>query len=154
MPLNIKDLALSSSAFAPEGAIPTKHTGEGDDVSPQLTVSGVPEGTQQLAIICHDPDAPLPHGFTHWTCYGIPADVTEIPEGGGGDYAEGPNDFGNTGYNGPMPPEGHGMHHYYFWVYALDAALEIGPGLSRAELLEQMAGHIIEQARLVGTYER
>jgi Raf kinase inhibitor-like YbhB/YbcL family protein len=154
MPLNIKDLAISSSAFSNEGHIPTRHTGEGDDVSPQLSISGVPEGTQQLAIICHDPDAPLPYGFTHWVCYGIPADTTEIPEGGGGEFSEGGNDMGNTGYNGPMPPEGHGAHHYYFWVYALDAELELSPGKSRAELLDAMSDHIIEQARIVGTYER
>ena len=154
MPLNIQDLAISSSAFAGGNHIPTRHTGEGDDVSPQLSISGVPDGTQELAIICHDPDAPLPHGFTHWVCYGIPVDVTEIPEGGGGSFNEGSNDMGNTGYNGPMPPEGHGVHHYYFWVYALDAQLDLPAGKSRSELLDAMADHIIEQARIVGTYER
>ncbi len=87
-------------------------------------------------------------------CYGIPADTTEIPEGGGKNFTEGPNDFGNTGYDGCMPPEGHGLHHYYFWVYALDAPLNAPPGLSRLELLDRMSDHVIEQARLVGTYER
>jgi Raf kinase inhibitor-like YbhB/YbcL family protein len=151
--LNIQDLAISSPAFKAHEAVPTRHTGEGEDASPQLEFHGVPDGTRQLAVICHDPDAPLPDGFVHWVLYGIPADATAIAEGGGVAYLEGPNDFGGTGYNGPMPPDGHGPHHYYFWVYALDTEID-EPGLSRAALLERIRGHVIEQARLVGTYER
>jgi Raf kinase inhibitor-like YbhB/YbcL family protein len=64
----------------------------------------------------------------------------------------GVNSFGNRGYNGPMPPEGHGAHHYYFWVYALDDELGLDAGLSRRELLERIEDHVIEQARLVGTH--
>jgi Raf kinase inhibitor-like YbhB/YbcL family protein len=154
MGLNIKDLKISSPAFEQGGSIPTQHTGDGEDVSPPLQWSGVPDGTRQLAVICHDPDAPLAHGFTHWVVYGIPADVTEIAEGEGGKFTEGPNDFGNTGYNGPLPPEGHGPHHYYFWIYALDTELDAEPGLTRAQLLDRIEAHILEQARLVGTYER
>ena len=154
MPLNIKDLTISSPAFQPGGAIPTRHTGEGEDVSPALEWSGLPEGTAQLALICHDPDAPRPHGFTHWVVYGIPASANGIGEGGGGAFVEGMADGGKPGYGGPMPPEGHGPHHYYFWLYALDTELDAPPGLSRAELLDRIADHVIEQARLVGTYER
>jgi Raf kinase inhibitor-like YbhB/YbcL family protein len=154
MGLNIKDLEIASPAFGSGGRIPTKHTGDGEDVSPHVQWSGVPEGTRQLALICHDPDAPLPHGFTHWVVSGIAPDVTEIPEGGGGKFAEGRNDFGNTGYNGPLPPEGHGPHNYYFWIYALDTEVDAEPGLSRAQLLDRIEDHVIEQARLVGTYER
>ena len=154
MPLNIQDLAITSSAFASEARMPIRHAGDGDDVSPPLHISGVPEGTQELAIICHDPDAPLPHGFTHWVVSGIPADTTEIPEGAGSNYTEGVNDFGNTGYNGCMPPEGHGVHHYYFWVYALDAEIDAPAGLSRLDMLDRVSDHVIEQARLVGLYER
>jgi Raf kinase inhibitor-like YbhB/YbcL family protein len=115
--------------------------------------SGVPAGTRQLALVCHDPDAPLPEGFTHWLVYGIPPDAGGIPEGGGR-FTEGRNDFGNEGYNGPSPPAGHGRHHYYFWLYALDTEIAAGPGLTRAELLELIADHVIEQARMVGTYKR
>ena len=153
MGLNIADLAISSSAFDPHGGIPDRHTSNGEDVSPELSISGVPDGTKQLALICHDPDAPLPDGFTHWVVYGIPADTTEIPEGGGEDFTEGENDMGNQSYNGPAPPEGHGVHHYYFWVYALDTEVDADPGLTRAQLLEQIGDHVIEQARVVGTYE-
>jgi Raf kinase inhibitor-like YbhB/YbcL family protein len=154
MPLNIKDLAISSPAFGQGEPIPTKHTGEGEDVSPPLEWSGVPEGTRQLALICHDPDAPLPHGFTHWMLYGIPPETIGLPEGDDGGFTEGRTDFGKAGYGGPMPPEGHGPHRYYFWLYALDTELDARPGLTRAELLSAIEDHVIEQARLVGTYQR
>lgn len=154
MGLNIADLEISSSAFGPHERIPDRHTTEGEDVSPELSWSGVPEGTRQLALICHDPDAPLPHGFTHWVLYGVPPDTSGIPEGGGSDFVEGVNDGGNQGYNGPAPPPGHGVHHYYFWLYALDTEVDDGPGLTRLDLLERIGDHVIEQARVVGTYER
>ncbi len=154
MGLNIKDLKLTSDAFQQGGAMPDKHAYEHDNVSPALSWSGVPDGARQLAVICHDPDAPLPHGFTHWVVYGIPADADGIPEGGGGQFTEGRNDFGEQGYGGPMPPEGHGPHHYYFWVYALDTEVNEGPGLTREQLLDRISDHILEQNRLVGAYER
>ncbi len=153
MALNNADLEIGSPAFEPGGAIPERHTADGEDVSPEVTWSGVPDGTRQLAFICHDPDAPLPDGFTHWVVYGIPADETGIPEGGGSQFREGQNDFGNQGWNGPAPPEGHGVHHYYFWLYALDTEIDADPGLTRAELLDRIRDHVIEQARVVGTYE-
>ena len=153
MGLNIKDLTVSSPAFSAGGPIPDRHAKDHGDVSPALQWNGVPDGTRQLAVICHDPDAPLPHGFTHWVVYGIPPDTQEIAEGQGGQFTEGQNDFGATGYGGPQPPPGHGPHHYYFWVYALDAPVDAGPGLTRAELLDRIGERIIEQNRLVGTYE-
>ena len=122
------DLKLESPAFGHHGEIPARHTGEGEDLAPELHWSGVPEGTRELALICHDPDAPRPQGFPHWLVYGIPPDAEGIPEGGGR-FTEGRNDFGNEGYNGPMPPEGHGRHHYYLWLYALDTEIAPGPGL-------------------------
>ena len=149
--LNIQDLKLRSEAFDHHSAIPDRHTSNGDDVAPALAWSGVPEGTKSFAVVVHDPDAPLVDGFTHWVAYGIPGDATGLPEGGG-DAVAGQNSFGNSGYNGPAPPEGHGTHHYYFWVYALDDELDLEPGLDRRALLEQIEDHVIEQARLVGTY--
>ena len=154
MALNIKDLAITSPAFGFGEPIPTRHTGEGEDVSPELRWTGVPEGTRQLAVICHDPDAPLPHGFTHWVVYGIPPSATGVPEGGGGEFSEGRTDFGQTGYGGPAPPPGHGTHHYYFFIYALDSEITDGPGLTRLELLDRVSDHLIEMNRLVGTYYR
>ena len=152
--MNINDLRISSPAFEWGAPIPPKYTSEGEDVSPPLAIRGVPEGTRSLALICHDPDAPQLHGFTHWVSYGIPPTTTTIPEDGGSRFAEGATDFGKSTYGGPMPPEGHGPHHYYFWVYALDEEIGLAPSLTRAELLERMDGHVLEQARLVGTYER
>lgn len=152
--MNIKDLRITSPAFDWGAPIPRKHTGEGEDVSPAIAISGIPEGTRSLALVCHDPDAPMLHGFTHWVVYAIPPATTSIPEGGGSAFAEGHTDNGKTAYGGPMPPVGHGPHHYYFWVYALDSEIGAAPALTRSELLDRMDGHVIEQARLVGTYER
>ncbi|MBW4474894.1 MAG: YbhB/YbcL family Raf kinase inhibitor-like protein [Stenomitos rutilans HA7619-LM2] len=154
MGLNIKDLRISSPAFTTLDRMPQRYTSEGDNVSPPLTWSGLPAGTQQLALICYDPDAPLPCGFTHWLLYGIPANIDRIAEAEGGKFSEGMNSENKPGYTGPAPPPGHGSHHYYFWLYALDAELDLKPGLDREQLLDAIADHIIEQARLVGVYER
>src|SRR5947209_20381211 len=132
--LNVADLKLTSPAFNHHRAIPAHHTGDGDDVSPALMWSGAPEGTKAFAVVVHDPDAPLVDGFTHWVAYKIPGDANSLPEGGG-DAVNGTNSMGNAGYNGPAPPAGHGTHHYYFWVYALDEDLDLEPGLDRRALM-------------------
>jgi Raf kinase inhibitor-like YbhB/YbcL family protein len=150
--LSVADLKVSSTAFGPGEHIPARYTGDGDDLSPPLEWSGVPDGTRAFAVVCHDPDAPLVEGFTHWVLYGIPGEVTSLAEGTDG-FVAGKNSFGNAGYNGPAPPPGHGVHHYYFWVYALDRELDLEPGLERRALLERIEDHVIEQNRLIGTYE-
>lgn len=149
--LNVADLRLRSSAFKHHERIPVRHTGDGEDLAPALEWSGVPDGTKAFAVVMLDPDAPLVDGFTHWVAYGIPGDRTRLAEGGGG-VTDGTNSCGEPKYIGPAPPPGHGSHHYYFWVYALDEDLELEPGLDRRALLEQIEDHVIEQARLVGTY--
>lgn len=149
--LNVADLRLKSPAFEGHKPIPAQHASDGPDVAPPLEWSGVPEGTKAFAIVVHDPDAPLVDGFTHWVAYGIPGDATGLPEGGG-DAAAGTNSFGNQRYNGPAPPPGHGPHHYYFWLYALDEDLDLEPGLERRALHDRIEDHVIEQARLIGTY--
>lgn len=154
MALNIKDLRIVSPAFTSLERIPKLYTSEGKNTSPPLEWSGLPSGTQQLALVCHDPDAPLPRGFTHWTLYGIPPTVSQLAEAGGSKFTEGVNSMDQPGYTGPAPPEGHGPHHYYFWLYTLDKELDLKPGLSREQLLDAIADHVIEQARLVGIYER
>jgi Raf kinase inhibitor-like YbhB/YbcL family protein len=146
------DLAITSTAFEAGGAIPDKHTSNGQDVSPPLSWSGAPEGTKAFAVICHDPDAPLMDGYTHWVAYNIPASTTELAEGASG-LDEGPNSAGNSVYMGPAPPPGHGVHNYYYWVYALDSDAQIEAGLTRRELIDRIEDHVLEQARLVGTYE-
>ncbi|TVP68162.1 MAG: YbhB/YbcL family Raf kinase inhibitor-like protein [Nitriliruptor sp.] len=152
MGLNIQDLAISSREFAPGGPLEDRHANDRENEAPSLLIDGVPDDAVELAIICHDPDAPLPDGFTHWTLYGIPADATELPADADRHYRPGPNDFGSTGYGGPQPPDGHGVHHYYFWVYALSRPVEGTP--SRREFLDAYADAIVEQNRVIGTYER
>ena len=152
--LHLGGMSITSPAFGHGEPIPDHHTCNGDDVSPELAWSDVPDGTVEFALVCHDPDAPLTDGFTHWVIYGIPRDATGIPEGGGGAFVEGVNDFGNSGYGGPAPPPGHGIHFYYFHLYALSGAVDAGPGLSRGELLAKIDPLIQVQARIVGTYSR
>jgi Raf kinase inhibitor-like YbhB/YbcL family protein len=147
-------LTLSSPAFSTEGRIPQRFTGVGENVSPALSWSGAPHGTKQFAIAVHDPDAPLPRGFTHWLVWGIPASSTGIPEGGGGSFTEGSNGMGKRGYVGPTPPKGHGVHHYFFWLYALDAELDLDAGADYQQFLSAIEDHVIEQARLVGLFQQ
>ena len=153
----LSELELVSSAFQQRGNIPKKYTGEGDDVSPPLSWSNVPEGTRSSALICHDPDAPLvtpgAYGFVHWVLYNIPASVTQLVEDETS-YASGVNSYGRSGYGGPMPPEGHGIHHYFFWILALDSELSLEAGLSMEELLKEIEPNVIGMNRLVGTYSR
>ncbi|MGI8904206.1 MAG: YbhB/YbcL family Raf kinase inhibitor-like protein [Solirubrobacteraceae bacterium] len=151
-PLNVADLKLTSPAISSHERIPDRHASTGEDVSPELGWTGAPAGTKAFAVVVHDPDAPLVDGFTHWVAYGIPGDATGLPEGGG-DVRQGTNSMGNHGYDGPAPPEGHGTHHYYFWVYALDEDLDLPPGLERSALLARIEDHVIEQARLIGTFK-
>ena len=147
-------LLLSSPAFEQDGAIPRKYTGEGEDVSPPLQWTGVPPDACELALICDDPDAPMAEPFVHWVVYGIPADMSGLAQGSAGGAREGRTSFGGNGYGGPMPPPGHGTHHYHFRLYALDAGPDLKPGASKDELIKAMKGHVLEQAELVGTYER
>ncbi len=146
---------LKSDAFESGGRIPKDYAGDGADVSPPLSWSGVPQGAAELALICDDPDAPREQAWVHWIVYKIPANRTSFSEGSVHGAVEGSNDFGTIGYGGPMPPPGHGIHHYHFRLYALDQPIEITrPGATKAEIVGAMDGHILDEARLVGTYER
>jgi Raf kinase inhibitor-like YbhB/YbcL family protein len=151
MGLNIRDLSISSPAFESGGRMEDRFANDKGNDQPELHIHGVPEGTKELAVICHDPDAPLPFGFTHWLLYGIPPDTAIIAENGAASFRAGDNEFGKPGYGGPQPPQGHGPHHYYFWVYALDVQVEGTP--TRNAFLERYGDHILEQNRLVGVYE-
>jgi len=153
----LSKMQLTSPAFESGGRIPTKHTGEGDGVSPALAWSDAPEGTRSFAVVCHDPDAPLvaggTYGFVHWVLYNIPGSVTKLAEGAK-DYTNGRTGFGKEAYGGPMPPNGHGTHHYYFWVFALSQELNLESGLTLWQLLERIEPHTLGMNRLVGTYSR
>ncbi len=153
--------SLVSSAFPQQGAIPSRHTCEGDDLSPPLAWSNPPAGTRSFALIVDDPDAPDPRAPTttwvHWVLYNLPATVRGLPEGmteaqlpAGTD--QGRNDWGRTGYGGPCPPIG--RHRYVHKLYALDLVLpDLGP-IAKPDLEEAMAGHVLARAELIGTYQK
>ena len=151
-PLVLGDLRIWSPDFAPDGPMPDRLSGWHEDEAPRLRVAGVPAGTVELAIVCHDPDAPRPRGFSHWTLYGLAPDVTEVDPPALAGARVGPNDRGERDWIGPRPPAGHGLHRYYFWVYALSRTVSGEP--DRATFLAEYADDILEQARVVGTYER
>ncbi len=154
MDLYIKDLRIVSPAFNSLEPIPKRYTSDGENISPPLEWSGLPPGTQELALICHDPDAPIVRGFTHWVMYGIEPAISQLVEAVDSKFIEGKNSAEKLGYIGPVPPVGHGLHHYYFWLYALNKKLDLKAGLNREQLLDAIAACVIEQARLVGSYER
>jgi len=150
-------MKLESSAFGTEGTIPIKYSCDGEDVSPPLSWQGAPEGTQSLALICDDPDAPG-MTFVHWLIYNIPAEGQQLPENVPNrerlesGALQGENNFGKVGYGGPCPPGG--THRYFFRLYALDGMLDLGAGISRDRLERAMEGHILAQAELMGRYSR
>ena len=150
--------ALQTNAFSPGGTIPKKYTCDASDVSPELTWSGAPAGTQAFALIGDDPDAPA-GTWTHWIAWDIPASATKLPEGLPKDETladgtrQGKNDFKRIGYNGPCPPPGK-PHRYFFKLYALGSKLEVKAGASRSELESAMKGHVLGQAEVMGKYGR
>ncbi len=131
----------------------------GEDVSPQLSWSGAPEGTQSYAVTVYDPDAPTASGFWHWAAFNIPADVTELASGASSDglpdgAVELTNDAGTVGYVGAAPPPGHGPHHYYVVVHAVDVpSLDVPAEASPAFLGFNLFSHTLARATIVGTYE-
>jgi len=151
-------LRLSSSAFPHNGEIPQVHTCDGANTPPPLKWLGIPEEAKSLALIVDDPDAPDPkkptHTYVHWLLYDIPPAATGVgvaspkPEGA----REGLNGWKRTGYGGPCPPVG--RHRYFFKLYALDTILGDLKSPSKDALERAMDGHILEQAEVVGTYER
>jgi hypothetical protein len=157
-------ISVTSTAFEAGKAIPKKYTGEGEDVSPPLAWANVPKDTKELALICDDPDAPTSEPWVHWVLYKIPADVTGLPEclprektlRTPAGAAQGVNSFSkdNLGYRGPMPPPGHGTHHYHFKIYALDKPVTAPPGVDKKTLLAQIREHVLAEGELVGTYRR
>jgi hypothetical protein len=151
--MNGSGFSLSSTAFPDGGAIPRRFSCDGEDVSPDLTWSGAPDGTQALALIVTDPDA---RDFVHWLVYdlagspsgGLPIGVSSSPDA----PAQGTNSFGKLGYGGPCPPSG--THRYRFTLYALDQAAELKGAPRVGELQAAMDGHVIGEATLTGTYHR
>ncbi|MGD8503609.1 MAG: YbhB/YbcL family Raf kinase inhibitor-like protein [Syntrophobacterales bacterium] len=154
-------LTITSPAFSHNGEIPRRHTCDGEDISPALEWSKLPEETKSLALIVDDPDAPDPAApkmiWVHWVLYNIPPSVTGLPEGVKpqdlpGGTEEGLNDWKRPGYGGPCPPIG--RHRYFHKLYALDVVLPDLGRPTKKDLQKAMAGHILAEAELVGTYQR
>jgi Raf kinase inhibitor-like YbhB/YbcL family protein len=150
-------IELVSPAFEDGGMIPRQDTRDGRDISPELQWAAVPEGTESLALIMDDPDAPS-GTFVHWVLYGLPPDRQELTENMPNDKTlpnearQGVNDFGKIGYGGPCPPTG--THRYFFRLYALDTDLGLPPGESKASLLDAMGDHILAKGQIMGRYKR
>lgn len=152
---------LHSAAFTAGAAIPRMYSCEGDGTSPPLAWTDPPEGTQTLALVVDDPDAPG-EAFVHWVLFNLPPDRRGLPEaldvsahfGEGTPPVQGVNNFGDLGYGPPCPPPGDDPHHYSFRLYALDAPLDLGEGVTKRQLTQTMDGHILAEADLMGTYQR
>lgn len=149
-------MKLESSAFAAGAAIPRIHSYGAENQSPPLAWSGVPGGTKSLALICDDPDAPRAGGWVHWVLWDMPAGASSLRQGLPPESPlpdgtrQGLNDWRKIGWGGPQPPSG--VHHYVFKIYALDRTLGAARAFTRDELLKAMAGHILGQGELVGTF--
>ncbi|MHC4575359.1 MAG: YbhB/YbcL family Raf kinase inhibitor-like protein [Planctomycetota bacterium] len=151
------EIKVTSPAFEEGGFIPSKYTADGEDISPPLRWDGVPDGTQSIALISDDPDAPV-GTWVHWVLFNLPPQTLELPENVPPDRnlangaAQGTNDFGRIGYGGPAPPSG--THRYFFKIYALDTRLELAAGVKKRQLLKAMEGRILGEGQLMGKYKR
>jgi hypothetical protein len=154
-----QEFRLSSPAFADSATIPRRYAADQENVSPRLTWSEAPEGTESFALLCEDPDAPT-GTFVHWLLWNLGADQRELPEGvpatsdeGSSGIKQGQNGYGKIGYGGPKPPPGP-AHRYVFRLYALDARLNLEPGAMRAQFDSAIEAHILGEAILTGMYAR
>jgi len=157
VPTGGRTMEITSSAFKEGQMIPLKYTCDGQDISPPLEWDNIPDGTKSFALICDDPDAPR-GTWVHWVVYDIPPDTKhlfenvlperELDRG----IRQGKNDWPKIGYGGPCPPSG--THRYYFKLYALDTILKLKPGATKEQLLQEMKGHVLDEAQLIGKYQR
>ena len=151
-------LTITSPAFKHGEVIPTRHTRDGDNLSPPLEWRDAPPETKSFVLIVEDPDAPS-GTFRHWAIYNIPAGEAGLPEGasaqGQRGAGEGVNGFGNARYDGPQPPKRHGPHHYHFRLAALDVPrLDVAASAKVEDIWAKAQPHIIAEAKVVGVYAR
>jgi hypothetical protein len=154
-------MRIESDAFEADQPIPGPHARLRGNLSPPLRWEGAPADAKQLALVVDDPDAPGDEPWVHWLIYNIPPEVKQLPKGVKAEQnpaeptstAQGRNSWGEIGYGGPQPPAGHGTHYYRFHLYALDVEPTLPAGLTKEALMEAAAGHIRDEAELVGTYE-
>jgi Raf kinase inhibitor-like YbhB/YbcL family protein len=158
--LGAPTLTVTSASFERDHAIPRKHAG-GHGRSPSLRWTTPPPTTRELVVLAEDPDAPTTKPFVHWIVTGLGSDARELVEGQPASSArlasgalQGKNDMRKEGYYGPEPPPGHGVHHYHFQLFAVDAPLELKTPIERDQLLNALRDHVVAWGELVGTYER
>ncbi|MBD3427300.1 MAG: YbhB/YbcL family Raf kinase inhibitor-like protein [Candidatus Omnitrophica bacterium] len=150
-------LEIASDVFKDGETIPIEFTGKGENSSPPLRWSDVPDGTKSFALVMDDPDAPM-GTWVHWVIYNIPEESRSLPEGVPRDFTlengtlQGINSFRWAGYGGPSPPPG-STHRYFFKLYALDRELELAPGANKGQLMRAIQGNILDRAELVGVFE-
>lgn len=151
-------MRLISPAFSDGGEIPRRHGYEEENTNPPLIIEDVPGDAESLALVVDDPDAEEPAGkvWDHWIVWNVSVDseTCSLPDDWSpqdADARTGENDYGEQGYGGPNPPDG--PHTYRFVAYALDTELDLEPGASKAELRDEIEGHVVAEARLEGTYE-
>ncbi len=155
-------LAVTSPAFQDATDIPARYAGIGENISPALSWSTLPEDCASIAILCEDPDAPGTRAFSHWVLFNVPPTLPGVQEGiePGPNPPElqgasqGVNDFGRVGYDGPAPPRGHGPHRYRFEIYALDERLNLPSGVTALAVRPVMKTHVLGKGVLVGLYSR
>lgn len=157
-----ESLHLASMAFADGGRLPERFTADGEGVSPPLFWTGVPEGTERLALIVEDPDAPAPQPLVHALVWDLPPHDGELregairPDGAGGISGSdvGRNSYYGEGWLAPDPPTGHGVHHYAFQLFALAPGPDVGDTPGRGAVVEAMAGRVLAAGLLTGLYSR
>ena len=149
-------MQLTSPAFENGGVIPERYTCDGENISPELRISGVPEGAKTLALIMEDPDVPTnvreDGMWNHWVVFNIPPEISVIAEGEEPAGVRGVTTSGALRYGGPCPPDRE--HRYFFYLYALDTALNLSEGTTKEEVLAAMEGHVLAKAELMGRYDR
>ncbi|MDP6823409.1 MAG: YbhB/YbcL family Raf kinase inhibitor-like protein [Dehalococcoidia bacterium] len=145
---------VSSPAFSEGETVPTRHTCDGEDLSPALSWSEATSATRSIALLMDDPDAPG-GTFSHWLVFDMPPDAAGLGENVEPDSSgvTGKNDFGSRDYRGPCPPPGD-PHRYRFTVFYLDRELGLDDNSELDGFLEAIEGHVLDQGRLTGTFGR
>lgn len=144
-----KKMTIESFAFEHNGRIPDKYTCDGKNISPELTIKGIPKEARSLVLIIDDPDA-TNGTFDHWVMWNIPVQNKIGEDSAPG--VQGKNGKGENKYTGPCPPKG--VHHYHFKLYALDMMLDLPEGSDKKTVMKAMEGHLLERAELIGLFER
>jgi Raf kinase inhibitor-like YbhB/YbcL family protein len=159
-PRDQRGVAVTLPTQTPDGRLPDRCSAYHDNISPPVEWEEV-EGAEYYALIVEDPDAPREQPFVHWMIWNIPGTLTALREGLPNDphlvtpqaATQGKNDRGGYGWFGPLPPRGHGLHRYYFQLFALDGPLEMGPDTPLIELLNALKAHTVADGEVMGTYE-